>query len=122
MDDFKEGLTSLIGAAELFAIGLITIGIDMARRWAKRRMDIWEAEHPAKPRPNKGFSKAADDDVDDDDADGDDDDGSAPVPAVPDDGPDDDSSGDDLPGVSASEAWWYTRASRPPRGPRRPPR
>lgn len=41
--DSAEGFITLLYFA---GAGLITLGIETLRRWVKRRMDIWEAQHP----------------------------------------------------------------------------
>jgi len=53
--DTPDELKTLLGISEVFAAGLVTITIEAARRWAKRKMDIWEADNPV--------PKAVDDDV-----------------------------------------------------------
>lgn len=48
-----------IGLVYFVAAAIATIVVDTARRYVKRRMDIWEAEHPVPDGPPK---KEEDDD------------------------------------------------------------
>jgi hypothetical protein len=43
MSDTPTTLTALLYFA---GAGLITLGIDVLRRWVKHRMDLWEARNP----------------------------------------------------------------------------